>query len=48
MGKRVPETLSASVQVELSELEGGVVFGGNGRFAGLEVYNAEALLKLHR
>jgi len=45
MGKRVAETLSASVQVKLSELGGGVVFVGNGRFAGLEVYNAEALLK---
>jgi hypothetical protein len=45
MGKRVAETLSASVQVELTDLEGSGVFAGNGRFAGLEVYNAEALLK---
>jgi hypothetical protein len=41
----VAETLSALVQVLLTDLEGKEVFGGNGRFAGLAVYNAEALLK---
>ena len=47
MGKRVAETLSATVWVSLTDLAGKTLFEGNGRFAGLEVYNAEALLKLH-
>lgn len=46
MGKRVPETLSATVQVQLTEKKGREVFAGNGRFAGLEVVNAAALLEL--
>ena len=37
MGKRVTETLNASVDVRLSTLRGDVVFEENGRFAGLEV-----------
>ena len=45
MGKRVEETLTATVEVELREAGGGrVVFAGNGRCAGLEVYNPAALL----
>jgi len=37
MGKRVDETLSAKVQVRLRRLSNGLVFEGEGRFAGLEV-----------
>ncbi len=40
MGVRVPETLSASVDVRLSRLGGGqagIAFEGTGRYAGLEV-----------
>ncbi len=43
MGKRVAESLTASVAVRL-ENESGIVFAGNGRFAGLEVHNPTALL----
>lgn len=47
MGKRVEETLAATVAVQLVALTGQgerEIFAGNGRFAGLEVYNASALL----
>ena len=37
MGKRVDETLDASVSVRLSERGGKVIFEGNGRHAGLEI-----------
>ncbi len=46
MGKRVAESLTAVVDVQLAQLVGGqerVVFTGNGRYAGLEVHNAAAL-----
>ena len=48
MGKRVAETLSATVQVRLTERRGGrVLFEGLGRNAGLEVHEVEArLLKM--
>ena len=48
MGKRVNETLSATVRARLSEKASGrVVFEGNGRYAGLEVHEVEArLLKM--
>lgn len=52
MGKRVAESLTATVRVQLSELKGGreaTLFVGNGRFAGLEVHNVEAeLLEMAR
>ena len=37
MGKRVDETLSATVEVHLSHLSGETVFDGQGKYAGLEV-----------
>jgi len=37
MGKRVVETLNASVQVQLKTLEGRLIFEGVGEHAGLEV-----------
>jgi tocopherol cyclase len=37
MGKRVDETLDASVSVRLSEHGGKVIYEGNGRHAGLEI-----------
>jgi hypothetical protein len=37
MGRRVPETLNASVQVQLRSLSGTLLFEGNGLHAGLEV-----------
>jgi hypothetical protein len=37
MGKRVVETLNASVQVQLKTLEGRLIFEGLGEHAGLEV-----------
>lgn len=52
MGKRVAESLTAEVEVQLSQLTPGkertlkerVLFTGNGRYAGLEVHNTAALL----
>lgn len=45
MGKRIAETLTATVRVRLSTLaDGRTLFAENGRFAGLEVYNVEELL----
>ncbi len=46
MGKRVDETLKASVQVKLTTRAGAVLFEDTGRHAGLEVLNHPALLKL--
>jgi hypothetical protein len=48
MGKRVAETLSATVRARLTERSGGrVVFEGTGRYAGLEVHEvASRLLKM--
>lgn len=44
MGKRVAESLTAEVDVELTHLgQNRVVFNGRGRYAGLEVHNAAAL-----
>lgn len=37
MGRRVDETLDASLYVRLSEHDGGVLFEGTGRHAGLEI-----------
>jgi hypothetical protein len=37
MGRRVDETLDASLRVCLSERGGGVLFEGHGRHAGLEI-----------
>ena len=37
MGKRVMETLSASIDVRLETLKGEVLFEGTGEHAGLEV-----------
>lgn len=45
MGKRIAETLSATVEVRLTERAGGrVLFAGMGRHAGLEVHEVEARL----
>jgi tocopherol cyclase len=46
MGKRVNETLNGTVQLMLSDLHGNKIFEGTGRHAGLEVFQAEHLLKL--
>ena len=47
MGKRVNETLKASVEVRLIGKDGETVFQGNGRYAGLEVHgDIERLLKM--
>jgi tocopherol cyclase len=46
MWKRVNETLNGRVQVMLSDLHGKTIFEGAGRHAGLEVFQAEHLLKL--
>jgi hypothetical protein len=48
MGKRVSETLNASVHVKLSTLQGEVLFEGTGRHAGLEVFDHQNLLKMVR
>jgi len=45
MGKRVNETLNASIHVHLSTLRGETIFEGIGRHAGLEVFQPEHLLK---
>ncbi len=48
MGRRVAESLTATVDVQLVQMENGrerEIFTGNGRYAGLEVYNAAALLE---
>jgi tocopherol cyclase len=37
MGKRVDETLDASVRVRLREHSGKVIYEGSGRHAGLEI-----------
>jgi hypothetical protein len=40
MGVRVPETLSATIDVQLVELQGSAnapIFEGHGQYAGLEV-----------
>jgi hypothetical protein len=37
MGKRVDETLNATVQLRLSRISGDVLFEGHGKYAGLEV-----------
>ncbi len=47
MGKRVAESLTAEVAVQLSQLRRGrklVLYRGNGRYAELEVHNTAALL----
>lgn len=47
MGKRVHETLNATVDVRLSTQDGQVLFSGQGRHAGLEVHgDLEKLLQL--
>lgn len=47
MGKRVDETLSATVEVRLSTLAGLDLFCGQGRYAGLEVHgNLDKLLAM--
>jgi len=46
MGKRVNETLKASVQVRLVTSGGKTIFEGTGRHAGLEVFQPEHLLKM--
>jgi hypothetical protein len=47
MGKRVDETLSATVEVRLATLDGREVFAGTGSYAGLEVHgNLDKLLAL--
>lgn len=46
MGKRIAETLTATVQARLTRIaDGWMLFEENGRFAGLEVYNVEELLE---
>jgi hypothetical protein len=48
MGKRVAESLTATVDVQLVEVgDGGEreLFAGNGRYAGLELHNVTALLE---
>ncbi len=46
MGKRVDETLQASVDVRLTSRSGQVLFSSTGHHAGLEVFNHEKLLKM--
>ena len=47
MGKRVDETLQASVDVRLTnKRSGAVIFESTGHHAGLEVFNHEKLLKM--
>jgi hypothetical protein len=47
MGKRVNETLKASIEVRLTSKAGKTIFQGNGRCAGLEVHgDIEKLLKM--
>jgi hypothetical protein len=46
MGKRVPETLKATIDFELTALDGTPILSGAGRCAGLEVAGeVERLLK---
>jgi len=44
MGKRVAESLSATVHVRLTDRPGRVLFEGTGSHAGLEVHEVEARL----
>ncbi|MCB8965604.1 MAG: hypothetical protein H6660_01820 [Ardenticatenaceae bacterium] len=47
MGKRVAETLTAVLHIQLNDISNGqtrLIFEGNGRYAGLEVHNASQLL----
>lgn len=44
MGKRIGETLSATIHVRLTERGGRVLFDGTGRHAGLETYNVQQRL----
>jgi hypothetical protein len=47
MGKRVDETLNATVDVRLSTSAGQTLFSGRGRHAGLEVHGElERLLRM--
>ena len=46
MGKRIDETLQASVDVRLTSRSGQVLFSSTGHHAGLEVFNHEKLLKM--
>jgi tocopherol cyclase len=46
MGKRIDETMNAGVEVRLSRISGEVIFEGNGRHAGLEVFQPEHLLRM--
>ena len=48
MGKRVDETLKASIDVRLTTRAGQVLFESTGKHAGLEVFNHERLLKMVR
>lgn len=48
MGKRINETMNATIEVRLSKNNGERIFEGTGRHAGLEVFQAEHLLKLVR
>ncbi len=43
MGRRVVETLSAAVEVRLSDRSGREIFSGRGRHAGLEVHDTRSL-----
>lgn len=46
MGKRVAESLSASVAVRLEQTDGGLIFEGTGQHCGLEVYDTEKLIRM--
>lgn len=46
MGKRIDETLQASVDVRLTTHAGQLIFESTGRHAGLEVFNYEKLLAM--
>lgn len=46
MGKRVDETLQASIDVRLTTRSGQLIFASTGRHAGLEVFNHEKLLSM--
>ena len=47
MGKRVNETLNASIEVRLTGKDGKIIFQGDGHYAGLEVHgDIERLLRM--
>lgn len=48
MTRRVAQSLNATIQLRLSELQGGILFEGQGQYAGLEIAEIEKLLAVFK